>query len=60
MKNLLAAACTLIVASAIFIGCGFVDENSGAAPFEEEQEIESTHNGYYMTEVDTTGYDRPG
>lgn len=60
MKNLLAAAFTLLVASTIFIGCGFVDDNPGAAPYEEDQQIESTYNGFYSLQVDTTGFEGPG
>lgn len=60
MKNLLAAVFTLFVASTIFIGCGFVDDNPGAASYEDDQQIESKYNGFYSLEVDTTGFDRPG
>lgn len=60
MKHILTAAFTFIVASTLFIGCGFVDDNPGAVPFEEEPTIESTYGGYYPAKVDTTGYEKPG
>lgn len=57
MKNFLAAAITLLVASTIFIGCGFVDDNPGATPYEEEQTIQTTYIGYGTAGIDTTGYE---
>lgn len=56
MKNLLAAVFTLILASSVIIGCGFVDDNPADVQFQDEQ-VESTY--IYGARIDTTGYEGP-
>lgn len=58
MKNVLAAIFTLILASSVFIGCGFVDDNPANVQFEDDQ-VESTYTGIYGPRLDTTGYEGP-
>ena len=58
MKNVLAAIFTLLLASSVFIGCGFVDDNPVDVQFQDEQ-VESTYTGIYRARIDTTGYEGP-
>jgi hypothetical protein len=58
MKNVLAAIFTLFLASSVFIGCGFVDDNRPDVQLQNDQ-FGLTYTGISKTTIDTTGYEGP-
>lgn len=59
MKQFLSIFLTVLFASAVLIGCGFVDSNSSYVESEEPSQLEVSYIGSFATH-DTTGYeDKP-
>ena len=56
MKQFLSIFLSAVFASAILIGCGFVDDNTSYVETEEPTLMERTNIGVFAT-VDTTGND---
>jgi hypothetical protein len=59
MKQFVSIFLSAVFASAILIGCGFVDDNQSYVEPEEPTKIERTNIGAFAT-VDTTGYEGGG
>ena len=57
MKNILGVFTSLLVASAIFIGCDFVDNNATRVQLDDPSAVEVSFDGYYSADVDTSGRD---
>lgn len=59
MKKLAPIFLSVAITSAVFIGCDFVDSNNTYVESEEPTVMEPRFNGYFATEVDTTGNEDP-
>ncbi|MEX0821608.1 MAG: hypothetical protein WD021_05645 [Rhodothermales bacterium] len=56
MKQFVSIFLSAVFASAILIGCGFVDSNTSRVESEEPTTIERTNIGAFAT-ADTTGFE---
>ena len=56
MKNILGVFLSVLVASAIFIGCDFVDNNATRVQLDDPSAVDVSFDGYYA-EIDTSGRD---
>ena len=59
MKNILGALLSILVASAVFIGCDFVDNNATRIQLDDPAAVDVSFDGYYATTVDTLGREGP-